>query len=103
MTLTREKLEADWVREMIRHQDPELELLSDDVLEASMEAMLDGWNGGEPVWVFGYGSLIWNPCIHVARTAKARLYGYHRELCLWTPLGRGSRDCPGLVFGLERS
>jgi cation transport protein ChaC len=101
MTLTREKLEADWVREMIRHQDPELELLSDEVLEASMEAMLEAWDGRSLVWIFGYGSLIWNPCIQLARTAKARLYGYHRELCLWTPLGRGSRDCPGLVFGLE--
>ena len=101
MTLTREKLEADWVREMIRHQDPELELLSDEVLEASMEGMLQGWDATAPIWIFGYGSLIWNPCIHVERSAKARLYGYHRELCLWTPLGRGSRDCPGLVFGLE--
>lgn len=101
MTLTREKLEADWVRQMIRSQDPELELLSDDVLEASMERMLAAWDGRSPLWVFGYGSLIWNPCIHVARTAKARLYGYHRELCLWTPLGRGSRERPGLVFGLE--
>lgn len=101
MTLTREKLEADWVREMIRSHDPDLELLPDDVLEASMEAMLAGWDGERPIWVFGYGSLIWNPCIHVARRAKARLYGFHRELCLWTPLGRGSRERPGLVFGLE--
>ncbi len=101
MTLTREKLEADWVREMIRNHDPDLELLPDDVLEASMEAMLAGWDGERPIWVFGYGSLIWNPCIHVAHRAKARLYGFHRELCLWTPLGRGSRERPGLVFGLE--
>jgi len=102
MTLTREKLEADWVRHMIRTHDPDVELLPDEVLEASMESMLQGWDGVTPIWVFGYGSLIWNPCIHVARTAKARLYGFHRELCLWTPLGRGSREHPGLVFGLER-
>ncbi len=102
MTLTREKLEADWVREMIRTHDPEVELVPDCVLEASLEAMLRGWDGSAPVWVFGYGSLIWNPCIHVAARAKARLYGYHRELCLWAPLGRGSRERPGLVFGLER-
>ncbi len=102
MTLTREKLETDWVRDMVRAHDPDVELLPDDLLEASLEQALAGWDGRERVWVFGYGSLIWNPCIHVAARAKARLYGYHRELCLWTPLGRGTREQPGLVFGLER-
>lgn len=102
MTLTREKLEADWIRQMIRVQDPSMPLLPDEVLEASLEATLESWDGRGRIWVFGYGSLIWNPCIHVAATARARLYGYHRELCLWTPLGRGTHDNPGLVFGLER-
>ncbi len=100
--LTREKLEADWIRRMIRAQDPAVHLLPDDVLDASLEAILEGWDGRSRVWVFGYGSLIWNPCIHVAARVRARLFGYHRELCLWTPLGRGSHDNPGLVFGLER-
>lgn len=102
MTLTREKLEADWIRQMIRAQDPEVQLLGDDVLEASLETMLRAWDGRARLWVFGYGSLIWNPCIHVAAKRQARLHGYHRELCLWTPLGRGTREQPGLVFGLER-
>ncbi len=102
MVLTRDKLEADWVRRMIAAQDPEMRLLPDDVLDASLAATLQRWDGHSPVWVFGYGSLIWNPCVNVAAQTKARLYGYHRELCLWTPLGRGSRDNPGLVFGLER-
>jgi cation transport protein ChaC len=52
------------------------------------------------VWVFGYGSLIWNPCVHVAEMKRARLYGYHRRFCLWTHLGRGSPECPGLMLGL---
>lgn len=102
MVLTRDKLEADWVRRMIAAQDPTAKLLPDDVLEASLAAMLARWDGATPIWVFGYGSLIWNPCVNVVARSKARLFGYHRELCLWTPLGRGTRDNPGLVFGLER-
>lgn len=100
--LTRDKLEADWIRRMIAEHDPTLPLLSDEVLEASLAATLARWDATSPVWVFGYGSLIWNPCVSVAARARARLFGYHRELCLWTPLGRGTRDNPGLVFGLER-
>ncbi len=53
------------------------------------------------LWVFGYGSLMWNPAIHVAEQRPARLAGYHRKFCLWTSLGRGSNDCPGLLLGLE--
>jgi len=52
------------------------------------------------VWVFAYGSLIWNPCIHVAAMKRARLNGFHRRFCLWTHLGRGSPDCPGLMLGM---
>ena len=52
------------------------------------------------VWVFGYGSLIWNPCIEVAEMKRARLHGYHRRFCLWTHLGRGSPECPGLMLAL---
>jgi cation transport protein ChaC len=56
----------------------------------------------DDIWVFGYGSLIWNPAFHFERSAHALLYGYHRAFCLWTPLGRGSPDNPGLILGLER-
>jgi cation transport protein ChaC len=55
---------------------------------------------GGDVWVFADGSLIWNPCIHVAEMKRARLNGFHRRFCLWTHLGRGSPDCPGLMLGL---
>jgi len=56
----------------------------------------------DDIWVFGYGSLIWNPAFHFERSAHALLYGYHRAFCLWTPLGRGSPENPGLILGLER-
>ena len=53
------------------------------------------------VWVFAYGSLIWNPLFPVAEQRIATIYGYHRSVCLWSHLGRGTRDNPGLVLGLD--
>jgi len=54
------------------------------------------------LWLFGYGSLLWNPAFHFAEQRKGRVQGWHRRFCLWTPLGRGSPERPGLVLGLER-
>ncbi|MGR3983715.1 MAG: gamma-glutamylcyclotransferase [Gammaproteobacteria bacterium] len=54
------------------------------------------------LWVFGYGSLMWNPGFAVARAMPARLFGYHRRLCLWSTHYRGSAKRPGLVLGLDR-
>lgn len=54
------------------------------------------------VWVFGYGSLMWNPAIRFRERAHARLFGWHRSFCLWTPVGRGTPDNPGLVLALDR-
>ncbi len=56
----------------------------------------------DDVWVFAYGSLIWNPAFHFETSKICRLYGYHRAFCLWTPLGRGSPENPGLILGLEK-
>ncbi len=56
----------------------------------------------EGVWVFGYGSLIWNPELEHDRRVHARVYGYHRRLCLRSVLNRGTPECPGLVAGLDR-
>lgn len=54
------------------------------------------------LWVFGYGSLMWNPGFAVRRAAPARLFGYHRRLCLWSIHYRGTAKRPGLVLGLAR-
>ena len=52
-------------------------------------------------WVFGYGSLICNPIIAHDQRLVARIHGYHRRFCLWTKIGRGSPECPGLVLSLD--
>jgi cation transport protein ChaC len=55
-----------------------------------------------PVWVFAYGSLMWNPEMRFAERMPARIHGYHRSFCLYSPEYRGTRDKPGLVLGLDR-
>ncbi|OGA06226.1 MAG: hypothetical protein A3D95_01530 [Betaproteobacteria bacterium RIFCSPHIGHO2_12_FULL_69_13] len=54
------------------------------------------------VWVFGYGSLMWNPAFHFAERRTARVHGYHRRFCLWSHAGRGSLERPGMMLALER-
>ena len=52
-------------------------------------------------WVFGYGSLIWNPGFRYLRSEKALLRGAHRSLSIYSFRHRGTPELPGLVFGLS--
>lgn len=55
----------------------------------------------KPLWVFGYGSLIWNPGFPVAERALATLHGYHRSFCMSSIHHRGTEAEPGLVLALD--
>ncbi len=54
------------------------------------------------LWVFGYGSLMWDPGFSHAEVRTARLHGYHRALCLLSVRNRGTPERPGLVLALDR-
>ncbi len=55
------------------------------------------------MWVFGYGSLLWNPGFDVAEQVMATLPGYHRSFCMRSIHHRGSEAEPGLVLALDEA
>lgn len=55
-----------------------------------------------PIWVFGYGSLMWNPGFAHDRAEMVLLRGYHRRFCVLSHRYRGTPEKPGLVLGLDR-
>ena len=69
-------------------------------LAASRAAAMERRPAG-PLWVFGYGSLIWNPAFEPAERRRAVLHGYRRAFCFWTVSARGTPERPGLGLGLE--
>lgn len=101
MGLTREDLENDLLRRQYEGLREHVPLVPEDVFHASLDAVLCGWNPKRDLWVFAYGSLIWNPLIHFAEHRLARLYGFHRCFCLRSRGARGTVDKPGLVLGLD--
>ena len=70
--------------------------------ESMRRRILVEFGTGKDIWIFGYGSLIWNPILRYAEERRARIYGFHRAFCQWTHLGRGSPEQPGLMAGLDR-
>lgn len=53
------------------------------------------------LWVFGYGSLMWNPGFEHDECVLARLPGYARTFCMHSIHHRGTPECPGLVLALD--
>lgn len=57
----------------------------------------------DPLWIFGYGSLMWNPGFDHAEREIARLSGYHRTFCMRSIHHRGTDEAPGLVLALDEA
>jgi cation transport protein ChaC len=102
MVLTRDAIKSGLVRKMAAELGVAMRMLSEEELLASRHVALTGVDTGRGVWLFGYGSLIWNPAFEFTERRIGTIFGYHRRFCLWTHLGRGCPERPGLVLGLER-
>lgn len=53
------------------------------------------------MWVFGYGSLLWNPGFEYCEQSVATLPGWHRSFCMRSIHHRGTEEDPGLVLALD--
>lgn len=75
--------------------------LTDQELEASRLAVLGPLDAGEDLWIYSYGSLMWDPGIHFVEVRLAELAGHQRRFSYRTTLGRGTPECPALMLSLE--
>jgi cation transport protein ChaC len=80
---------------------PEGWRLSDEVIEASRLAVLGDHKAEDDLWIYSYGSLMWDPGFHFAEVRLADVEGYQRRFTLKINLGRGSQDYPALMLSLE--
>ena len=55
------------------------------------------------IWIFGFGSLMWNPCFRYVENSLALLLGYERNFHIWTTVARGTPERPGLGLCLEKA
>jgi cation transport protein ChaC len=101
--ITREALRDGSLIEAARRRlAPGVAIRTDAEIEACLHILLADRPPGEDVWLFGYGSLMWNPAMHFSEMRGGRVVGWHRKYCLWVEAGRGSPQKPGLMLGLDR-
>ena len=79
----------------------DLNLRSDAEIETAVEQTLSSRPDTPGLWLFSYGSLMWNPTFFYAERRKATLHNWQRHYCAWSPIARGTPECPTLVLGLE--
>ncbi|BCW90078.1 Glutathione-specific gamma-glutamylcyclotransferase [Alphaproteobacteria bacterium SO-S41] len=101
--LKREEFTAERVAYLTEqvHKSGLWKFISNEDREASRRATLARHPAGTDLWIFGYGSLMWNPALKVTESRTARITGYARNFCLTLILGRAMPDKPGLMLAIE--
>jgi cation transport protein ChaC len=102
MRLTRESILDGTLHDSVRAiLGPKVRFMTDAERAAQVQAILARAPRPGRIWVFAFGSLIWNPTFHYVERRTARIHGFHRQFCLWARAGRGSPGRPGLMLSLE--
>ena len=100
MVLDRQALESKLLQQLLAHPELDLKIWSDAELLQSIRATI-GQQSSLELWVFAYGSLIWNPLFNYCDRRPVIVRGWQRKFCILAHVGRGTVDNPGLVLGLE--
>ncbi len=100
--LTSENISKGLVRKKIDFLLKNQKTLNDDQLISIRRKIIPDVCIGEDIFVFAYGSLLWNPTFRYVNQLPATIYGYHRSFCMKTKLGRGSAKNPGLMLALDK-
>lgn len=74
---------------------------TEEDIQASLHETLRARPGSNGVWLFAYGSLIWNPLVHFDSMQVATAEGWHRSFCLRMTHGRAQPDCIGRMLAVE--
>lgn len=98
--LTRESLQSGHYFENLElpHEYRWSQNRIDQSLASTLAARPDN---SDALWIFAYGSLMWNPLLEFDRRELATLHGWHRSFCMRSLAGRGSPEQPGRMLGLE--
>jgi len=97
--LTRHAIASGAYLEGLRRLHPD-QVWSQERIDASLlETMRKRPHGA--LWVFAYGSLMWNPLLHFIQRSGAVLHGWHRSFCLHIVAGRATPAEPGRMLALE--
>lgn len=96
-------LQPDEISQALPPPPPGLRAATPQDHRALMEELLDGRGEDDEIWLFAYGSLIWNPACDFVEMRQGLLHGWHRAFCLgWNTRFRGSDSRPGLMLALDR-
>ena len=76
--------------------------LDDAARAESLQRTLADDKAADPIWLFAYGSLIWDPCFSFTARCVATLDGFRRAFNFWSVVARGTPERPGLGLGLDR-
>ncbi|WP_085025884.1 gamma-glutamylcyclotransferase [Ensifer aridi] len=73
--------------------------------KAELDALVErveAESGRGPIWIFAYGSLIWNPEFQFDAREVGTVFGWLRAFSLHIERWRASTEQPGLMMALER-
>ena len=102
--LNRDAIKNGLIDRMVQsvREDGFINPVSEAERHESLQSIMVDHVRGESVWVFGYGSLMWNPAFYHIEKCSGIVHGYHRSYCMWTAGGRGTPELPGMMLGMDR-